>query len=255
MLVEGGTREIVLIGQDISSWGRGLDDERALADLAQEVARLENLEWLRLMYVQPDGISDRLLEVMAAEPTIVEYLDMPLQHVSPRILRAMNRSGSAESFLQKLREIRQSVPGIALRTTFIAGFPGETEEDVQELLAFIDEARFEYAGVFPYSPEEGTPAASLPGLPDVDERLARAQAVRDAADALSLSALAARVGTTVQTMVDGLDEEGTAVGRLRVQAPEVDGLVFLDKPLTPGTVCDVRIADSLGYDLEGTIVT
>lgn len=254
-LVDGGAREIVLIGQDISAWGRDLTDDRTLADIAASVAGVTGVDWLRLMYVQPDGISERLLEMIAATDAIVEYLDLPLQHASPSILRAMNRSGSAERFLELLARIRATVPGIALRTTFIAGFPGETDRDVEGLIEFIDEARFEYAGVFPYSPEDGTPAATLPGLPDATERLARAQAVRDAADTQSTAALAARVGTIAQVLVDGVDEEGVAVGRLRVQAPEVDGLVFLDRSLTPGTMCDVRITDSLGYDLEGSVVT
>ncbi len=154
----------MLIGQDISAWGRDLDDDRALADVATAIADIDELDWLRLMYVQPDGITDALLEAVASSDSIVEYLDMPLQHVTPRVLRAMNRSGSSETFLELLGRIRTTVPGIALRSTFIAGFPGETDEDVDELLAFLGEARLDYVGVFPYSPEEGTEAASMRGL-------------------------------------------------------------------------------------------
>jgi ribosomal protein S12 methylthiotransferase len=253
LLVEGGAREIVLIGQDITAWGRELGDGRALPDLVRDVAALEGVEWLRLMYVQPDGISDRLLEVMAESPNVVEYLDLPLQHSSASVLRAMHRSGSAEAFLSLLDRIRAAVPDIALRTTLIAGFPGETPDDHEQLVEFVHDAKFDYAGVFPYSPEEGTPAATLPGLPDAEERLARAQRVRDAADEVSLARLARHVGRTSQVMVDGVDEDGVAVGRLRVQAPEVDGLVFLDRNVEPGTICDARITSTLGYDLEGEV--
>ena len=254
-LVSGGAREIVLIGQDISAWGRDLDDGRTLADLAAALPGIEELDWLRLMYVQPDGITDALLAAIADSESIVEYLDMPLQHVTPRVLRAMNRSGSAERFLELLGRIRSAVPGIALRSTFIAGFPGETDEDVDELIAFLRQARLDYVGVFPYSPEEGTPAASMSGLPDAAERIARAQRVRDGADEVSAQLLDARVGTTAPVMIDGVDEEGVPVGRLRMQAPEVDGLVYLDRVLEPGRICDVRLMNSLGYDLEGEVVT
>jgi ribosomal protein S12 methylthiotransferase len=254
-LVAGGARELVMIGQDITAWGRDIEGGQRLSELVHALSAIDDLRWLRLMYVQPDGIGDDLLEAMAAHDTVVEYLDMPLQHVSKPLLRRMNRSGSVEEFSDLITRVRHALPGIAIRTTFIAGFPGEAESDLDELLTFIGSARLDYVGVFPYSPEEGTSAASLDSPIDPEERLVRAQRLRDAADAVSRELLESRLGSVESVMSDGVDEEGAPVGRLRVQAPEVDGLVYLDRHVEAGTICDTRLVDSLGYDLEGEVVT
>ena len=254
-LVDSGAREIVLIGQDTSSWGRDLEDESgSLPAVLRAVAGTEGLEWLRLMYVQPDGISDELLEVMASESKICAYLDMPLQHSAAPILRAMHRSGSAESFLELIGRIRGALPDVVLRTSLIAGFPGETDKDASALADFIVDAAFEYVGVFPYSPEEGTAAAELQDLPSEKERLARAQMLRDTADAVGVAAAAKLVGRKLEVLAEGLDEEGTPMGRWRGQAPEVDGIVLLDRELAPGSLVTAEIVDAYGYDLEGRIV-
>jgi len=259
LLVTEGAREIVLIGQDISSYGRDLisdatrgAESRSLADLVRAIASVDDLDWLRLMYVQPDGITHELLEVMASEPAVCHYLDMPLQHSSARVLKGMHRRGSAAEFLRLIEHIRSMLPDAVLRTSLIAGFPGETADDVRELVQFLKTARLDYVGVFSYSPEEGTSAALMPDLPPKRTRLARAQRVRDVADRIGFEKAAARVGNVVDVLVEGIDEEGTTVGRWRGQAPEIDGLVLLDGG-EPGEIVNACVVDSLGYDLEAEV--
>lgn len=252
-LVRGGARELVLIGQDISSWGRDLPGRPVLADLLRELAAVEGLAWLRLMYVQPDEITPELLEVIAQSPLICRYLDMPLQHASRDVLRAMGRRGSGGEFLRLIGVIRDLVPGVALRTTLITGFPGETREDARELVDFVREAGLDYVGVFAYSPEEGTAAAVMPAQVPKRTRVARAQRVRDAADEIGTARAAAHVGSVLEVLVEGL-EEGVTVGRHRGQAPEIDGIVMLDREIAPGTLVQARIIDAIGYDLVGEVI-
>jgi ribosomal protein S12 methylthiotransferase len=210
-LLAGGAREIVLIGQDISSYGRDLGaGAPALADVVRAVARVENLAWLRLMYVQPDGITQELLEVIASEPAVCHYLDMPLQHASASVLKRMRRRGSAAEFLRLIERIRATIPDIVLRTSLIAGFPGETRDDVRELEQFLEDARLDYVGVFSYSPEDGTPAASMPDLPTKRTRLRRAQRLRDVADRVGFEKAANRVGETLDVLVEGRRPRSTA---------------------------------------------
>jgi len=252
-LVALGAREVVLIGQDISAYGRDLDSSDTLADVVNAVAAVPGLPWVRLMYVQPDGVTDELLQAIAGNPNVCHYLDIPLQHAAKSVLRRMKRSGDAESFLTMLERIRSVVPDVVLRTTLIAGFPGETTADVNELLRFLDAAHFDYVGVFVYSPESGTTAAEMPDQVPLRTRRARAQRLRDRADEIGFERAAARVDATVEVLVEGVDpDDGVVVGRWRGQAPEIDGLVLLDGG-TPGEFVRVRIVDSLGYDLEGEV--
>ncbi len=249
-LVSLGAREIVLIGQDITAYGRDRDEGVVLADVVGAVASVPGVAWLRLMYVQPDGITDELLAVMARHDNVVRYLDIPLQHASRTVLRAMRRSGDSDSYLALLERIRRALPDVALRTTLIAGFPGETRRDVAELQRFVEAAQFDYVGVFAYSPEEGTEAAGLAGQVPLRTRRARAQRLRDRADVIGFDRAAARVGDTIEVLVEGVDEdEGFIVGRWRGQAPEIDGLVVLDRGDT-GQVTRAVVVDSVGYDLE-----
>lgn len=253
LLVSGGAKELVLVGQDVSSWGRDLPGSPVLADLVREVARVEGLRWLRLMYVQPDGITPELLETMASEPTVCRYLDMPLQHASRPVLRRMARSGDAAEFLRLIGVVRDLLPGVFLRTTLISGFPGETRRDAQRLADFLRDADLDYTGVFAYSPEEGTPAAAMDGPVPPRTRRARAQRLRDLAFQIGTEKAAGLVGRTLEVLVEGVDEEGVTIGRHRGQAPEVDGLVWLDRDLEPGTLVEVEIGDALGYDLVGEV--
>jgi len=253
-LVALGAREIVLIGQDITAYGRDLDGPEVLADVVRAVATVPGVDWLRLMYVQPDGVTDELLAAMAANPNVCHYLDIPLQHASRPVLRAMQRSGDAASFLELISRVRTAMPDVVLRTTLIAGFPGETTADVREAQRFLAEARFDYVGVFVYSPEEGTAAAEMIAQVPLRTRRARAQRLRDLADEIGFEQAAGRVGTTVDVLVEGVDpDEGVVVGRWRGQAPEIDGLVLLDAG-EPGQILSARIVDSLGYDLEGEVI-
>lgn len=253
-LIDSGAQELVLIGQDTSAWGRDLPGPEVLADVITDLAGLEGLSWLRVMYVQPDGVTDELLAAMGAQSNVCRYLDIPLQHASADVLKAMHRSGSSTQFLGMLERIRAHMPDAVVRTTLIAGFPGETSADVKELTRFIQDAGFDYVGVFPYSPEDGTVAATLPGLPAKRTRIARAQRLRDVADRVGVEAAAARVGSVVEVLSEGLDEEGVPVGRWRGQAPEVDGIVLLDREVEPGSIVSVRVVDTLGYDLEAEVL-
>ena len=255
-LVDGGAQELVLIGQDISAYGRDLgEDAPNLSDVVRAVARVEGLAWLRLMYVQPDGITPELLETMASEPTVCHYLDMPLQHSSAAVLHRMARLGSGEEYLRLIDIIRGFMPDVCLRTTLIAGFPGETRQDVKRLEDFIRKARLDYVGVFLYSPEEGTAAATMPDQVPLRTRRARAQRLRDVADAVGFEKAAAYVDSIVEVLVDIADdpEEGP-IARHRGQAPEVDGAVLLDRALPEGSIARVLVVDALGYDLVGEVV-
>jgi len=253
-LVSLGAREIVLIGQDITAYGRDLDSDETLAHVVRAVCAVSGVDWVRLMYVQPDGVTDDLLMAMAENANVCRYLDIPLQHASRPVLRAMNRSGDSDAFLRLLEHVRAILPDVVLRTTLIAGFPGETAGDIRELKRFLSDALFDYVGVFVYSPEDGTPAAALPAQVPLRTRRARAQGLRDLADAIGFDRAAGRVGQTVEVLVEGVDpDDGVVVGRWRGQAPEIDGLVLLDGG-TPGTIVSARIVDSLGYDLEGESV-
>jgi ribosomal protein S12 methylthiotransferase len=253
-LVALGAREIVLIGQDITAYGHDLDSDVVLADVVNAVAAVPGVDWLRLMYVQPDGVTDELLAAIAENPNVCRYLDIPLQHASKPVLRAMKRSGDSAAFLDLIARVRAVLPEVVLRTTVIAGFPGETRDDVRELHAFLHAARFDYVGVFTYSPEDGTTAAELPHQIPVRTRRARTQRLRDIADEIGFEKAAEKVGLIVEVLVAGVDEdEGVVVGRWRGQAPEIDGLVLLDGG-TAGQIVSATLVDSLGFDLEGEVV-
>lgn len=253
LLVSNGAREIVLIGQDISSWGRDLPGPQTLSDVVRAVSGTPGLAWLRLMYVQPDGVTEDLLDTMASLSCVCHYLDMPLQHASSSVLRAMDRRGSIEEHLALISRIRSTLPDITLRTSVIAGFPGETPHDVETLARFIEEARLDYVGVFPFSPEEGTKAATLPEQMSRAERLARAQLLRDTADEVGFARAEELVGTVQEVLSEGADEDGYPVGRTRGQAPEVDGVVTLDTPVAVGELVTCAITGATGYDVAGEV--
>jgi len=254
-LVALGARELVLVGQDTTAYGRDLASGDVLADVVRAVAAVPGADWIRLMYVQPDGVTDKLLSAIAENPNVVRYLDIPLQHAAKPVLRAMRRSGDAASFVALIERIRATLPDVVLRTTLIAGFPGETSEDVKETQRFLEAARFDFAGVFVYSPEDGTAAAVMPGQIPLRTRRARAQRLRDTADAIGFQRAAERVDGIVDVLIEGMDEdEGVIIGRWRGQAPEIDGVVVLDGG-TPGQIVSVRVVDSLGYDLEGEVIS
>lgn len=248
--VAAGAREIVLIAQDTGRWGADLPGGRDLAWLVDTLAGAFPATWFRVMYLQPEGVTDRLLRVMAERENVCSYLDIPLQHVSAPVLRAMNRAGDAGKFHGLIERIRAAVPGITLRTTLIAGFPGETEEEFEALCDFVAEEPFDYVGVFPYSREEGTAAYDLDGQLDEDEKMERAQALRDVADTCCTPRVAARIGRTMAVLVEGVEEDGQRFGRAQCQAPEVDGVTYVDRG-EPGDIVEVTVADTLLYEMEG----
>jgi ribosomal protein S12 methylthiotransferase len=251
LLIAGGARELVLVGQDIASWGRDLTPAADLASIVRDIAELPGDFRVRLMYLQPDGVTDGLLATIAAHPRVCHYLDLPLQHASRDVLRAMGRTGDRASHLALVTRIRSALPDVVLRTTVMAGFPGETEDHSAELESFLEEASFDYAGVFAYSPEEGTRAATAEGQVRRSVRVHRAQRLRDAADRIGFARAASRVGSIAQVLVEGPDETGETVGRTCGQAPDVDGLTIIEGDAAPGTFIDVRITDAVGYDLVG----
>lgn len=251
--VARGVREIDLIAQDTGRWGADFDKPSSLARLLASLAEEFPSTWLRVMYLQPEGVTDELLEVMASHDNICSYLDIPLQHVDAGLLRAMNRCGSRADFLELAARVREAVPDVTLRTTLIAGFPGETDEQFEDLCDFVSEGLFDYVGVFAYSREEGTRAFDLPGQLDEDEKAQRAQTLRDVADASCSARIAARVGAACHVVVEGREEDGQLFGRAMCQAPEVDGVTYLDLEgaACVGDVVDVRIVDTLLYEMEG----
>jgi ribosomal protein S12 methylthiotransferase len=244
--------EIILIGQDTGIWAHDLDtcpspSPHNLAQLLDTLAVCFPHTWFRVMYLQPQGVTGELLATMAAHPNICRYLDIPLQHASARILRAMNRAGSGQDYLARIRTIREALPGVTLRTSLIAGFPGETREDARELEHFVDDAQLDYAGVFVYSREDGTPAGECANQVPLRTRRARAQRLRDRADVAGFARAAAQVGSEAEVLVCGVDDEGPW-GRTKGQAPEVDGVTHLDTGV-PGSVVRARIVQASCYEL------
>ncbi|HEX8096385.1 MAG TPA: 30S ribosomal protein S12 methylthiotransferase RimO [Pyrinomonadaceae bacterium] len=260
-LIESGVKELVLVAQDSSRYGEDLGEPDALAQLLRELARLEGAEWVRVMYTYPTHISDAFLDVLAEEPKAVKYLDMPLQHASAHVLKLMRRGGTRASLERLIGRVRRRVPGIAVRTTFITGFPGEREEDFEELLGFVRSVEFDRVGVFTYSDEEGTPAYDLPDK--VDARTAakrRAHLMKEQAR-ISRKRNKARVGSTVRVLFEGTSAESDLLwqGRMETQAPDIDGCVLINdapedfKP-DAGRFVNVLITEAHDYDLIGRIV-
>lgn len=251
--VEAGVREITLIAQDTGRWGEDFDEPSNTAALLATLADEFPQTWFRLMYIEPQGVSDELLDVIASKPNVCKYLDMPLQHASKPVLRAMNRRGDENSHRELVARIRERVPGITLRTTLIAGFPGETDVDFDVLQNFLEEVEFDYVGVFPYSQEEGTRAAEMDGQIDEAIKIERAQSLRDISDAIGEARVSARIGQEMDVLVLGCEEDGQLYGRAMCQAPEVDGVVYLEEGEV-GDIVRVRITDTLVYEMEGDVV-
>lgn len=257
-LVAGGVKELNLIAQDITAYGRDLAAGAALAGLVRELAKLDGLQWIRLLYAYPDGIDDGLIQVIREEPKVCKYLDIPLQHISDPILGRMNRRSSEAEIRTLITRLREEIPGIALRTSLIVGFPGETEEDFKKLLHFVEEVQFDRLGVFCYSREEGTPAASMPD--QVSERLKRERhrKLMRAQARVSFKRNRRLIDTVEQVIVEGYSEETDLLikGRSSRQAPDIDGQVYITAGNADvGDVVNIRITDSSDYDLIGEIVS
>jgi ribosomal protein S12 methylthiotransferase len=256
-LVAGGVKEINLIAQDITAYGKDLADGESLEALIDELARLEGLRWIRLLYAYPDGIRDSLMRILRDEEKVCKYLDIPLQHISDPMLKRMNRRSSEAETRQLITRLRREIPGIALRTSLIVGFPGETEEDFRKLLHFVEETQFDHLGVFCYSREEGTPAAVMPG--QVSERIKRERykKLMRAQARLSFKRNRRLIDTLDQVIIEGYSEETDLLlkGRSSRQAPDIDGQVYITAGTANiGDIVTLRITDSSDYDLIGEIV-
>lgn len=247
--VDAHAREIVLIAQDTGRWGEDFAQAQDLSQLVGFLAEKYPSTWFRIMYVQPEGVSDALLDVIAQHENVASYLDIPFQHANKDILKAMNRKGSGSEYLSLIKHIRNRVPGVTLRTTLIAGFPGESEDDFDELCSFVEDAELDYVGVFAYSREEGTRAAKLPDQLDEEEKQYRARRLRDIADAISAGRISQRIGKEMDVLVEGREEDGQLFGRALCQAPDVDGVVYLSSGEV-GSIVHVTIADTLMYEME-----
>jgi len=254
-LAAEGAVELSLIAQDLTAYGRDLPGDASLARLLRALAvRVPDVRWLRLLYAYPASVTDELLEVMADEPAVCPYLDMPLQHISDRMLRTMRRERSGAAIRRLIARIRRAVPEIALRTSFIVGFPGETDADVRELCDFLEEADFDHVGVFRYSQEENTPAAAFPEQLSEAVKTERWERVMTAQARIASRRAAAHRGRTVEVLVEGRDARGRLIGRTRGQAPEIDGRTYLHGRAAAGDLVQARIVGTETYDLVGDIV-
>ena len=252
-LAADGTKELVLIGQDTTAYGRDFAGGAwTLGRLLGELRRRVRLPWIRLMYTHPASFGNDVIEQLAAGPPLVPYVDLPLQHASDAILASMGRRAGRAKIENLIERLRRAVPGIALRTSFIVGYPGETEEQFDELLAFAEKVRFDHVGVFVYSPEEGTRAAGLPGQVPAEVGRRRWERLMQQAEAMACEAARQRIGQSLEVLVDGPDETGRRVARHAGQAPDVDSVVLLKTGTAEaGRFARVRIVGSEGYDLVG----
>ena len=250
-LVASGTREVVLIAQDTGRWGQDFEEPSTLASLIAHLADRFPQTWFRVMYVQPEGVTDELVEVVATHDNVCSYFDIPFQHSDAQVLKAMNRRGSGEEFLRLIDGIRERIPDVTLRTTLIAGFPGETDEQFEGLCDFVEEAELDYIGVFAYSREEGTRAWELDNQVDDEEKLERAQRLRDLADDVCAPRIAQRIGREMDVLICGIEEDGQLFGRAQCQAPDVDGVTYVQSGMI-GDVRRVVIDDVLLYEMEGS---
>jgi ribosomal protein S12 methylthiotransferase len=250
-----GVREIVLIAQDTTDYGHDLGLRGGLAELLERItARVPDLEWIRLLYAYPGAVTDRLIEVMASQPQVLPYLDMPLQHAHPAVLRRMRRPSNVEWVRSTLTRMRAAMPDLALRTTFIVGYPGETDDEFEALLAFVEEIRFDRVGVFTFSFEPGTTSEPLGDPVPQEVKEDRRQRLMALQQRISLERNQAFIGRTLPVLVEG-HGDGLTMGRSYRDAPEIDGLVIVEGEIPAGELVPVRITGALPYDLSGVVET
>ena len=257
-LVKNGVRELNIIAQDTTRYGEDLYGRLMLPELLKKLCKIEGLQWIRLLYCYPDRLTDELLDVIREEDKILKYIDLPLQHASGRILKAMNRRGDYDSLLSLVRHIREKIPGVILRTTLIAGFPGESEEDFETLSRFVEDAKFERLGCFAYSQEEDTPAALLPDQVDADVKEHRAELIGEQSAVIMNSWCESVIDREIDVLVDGFDRYAECwMGRSAYDAPEVDPCVFFtvsDRKPRIGEIVRVKVTDHLDCDLVGEML-
>ncbi len=250
-LAEGGVGEVVLVAQDLAAYGRDIDAPGGIVDLLRFVSDVDGLRRLRLFYLYPKEIRPTLIAEMAENPVVAPYFDLSLQHATERLLRKMKRPGSGQRHLDLIESIRLASPDAALRSSFIVGFPGETEDDVDELAQFLTAARLDWAGFFPYSAEEGTPSAGYPDQVPATATQERLRMLQELQDDITALANARQTGRRLEVLVDQV-EDGSAVGRSYREAPEIDGVIVLDGG-TPGAWVTAEITGAYGNDLVGVV--
>ena len=256
-LAELGVKELCLIAQDTTRYGLDLYGEYRLADLVRAICKETDIPWIRLLYCYPDKITDDLIAELRDNPRLLKYMDIPIQHISDRVLGAMNRHGDSQTIRDAIARLRAAVPDITLRTTVIVGFPGETEEEFSELCAFVKEARFDRFGAFTYSPEEDTPAALLPDQIDEQEKQDRYDTVMATQLPIAEEKNAKKIGKTITVLCEGFDPVAEAhYGRSEADAPDVDGKVYFTstRRLPEGEFYKVKIDEVLDYDLVGHVI-
>lgn len=256
-LAEKGVKELILVAQETTVYGKDLYGRKKLPELLRRLCRVPGIVWIRLLYCYPEEITSELIETMKSEPKICHYLDMPIQHASDRILKSMGRRTSKRQLIEIIGQLRTAMPDIALRTTLITGFPGETAEEHEEVMEFADRMEFDRLGVFPYSPEEDTPAAELPGQIDEAVKTERRNAIMELQQDISMDNSEKLIGREMLVMIEGrVSDENAYIGRTYMDAPDVDGNIFVhtEEELMTGDFIRVQVTGALEYDLIGEIV-
>ncbi|HHY81056.1 MAG TPA: 30S ribosomal protein S12 methylthiotransferase RimO [Clostridiales bacterium] len=255
MLAEQGIRELILVAQDVSRYGEDSGGKYNLVMLLKELCKIEELNWIRLMYCYPDRITKELIDLIAKEEKICSYLDIPIQHINQRILTRMNRISNSMQIRTMLAALKEQIPDIILRTSLIVGFPGESESEFQELMDFVSEGHFQHIGVFPYSREEGTKAADFPDQTDESVKMERRDKLMAVQKRVSKRLRRARVGQICDVLIEGMESQNVYYGRSYGEAPEVDGLVYIysQSPLKVGDFVKSKIIKAYDYDLLGEV--
>ena len=256
-LAEGGVKELILVAQETTLYGKDIYGHKALPELLRKLCAIEGIKWIRLLYAYPEEITDEIIDVIAEEPKICKYLDLPIQHCSDDVLRRMGRRTSKKSIEELIEKLRTRIPGMCLRTSLISGFPGETQEQFEELYRFVNETEFDRLGVFTYSREEGTPAAEMPDQVDEEIAASRRDEIMELQQAVSFDLNDSHVGEELEVLIEGyLPDEHVYVGRTYRDAPGVDGLFFVnfEGELMTGDIVKARVTEALGYDLSGVMI-
>lgn len=252
-----GVKELNVIAQDVTRYGKDLYGSYRLHELLRRITEETSIPWLRILYCYPDKITDELIAELRDNDRVLKYIDLPLQHIADPVLKRMNRHGDSKMIRDVLAKLRREVPGIVIRTTFIVGFPGETEEDFEELCRFVEEQRFEHMGVFTYSPEEGTPAATMDGQIDEQTKQDRMDILMKLQMQINAEQNEEKIGKTIRVLTEDYDPVSEAhFGRSAADAPDIDGKVYFksDRRVAPGTMIDVKIREAVDYDLFGRAV-
>lgn len=256
LLAEQGVKELILVAQETTVYGVDLYGKKMLPELLKELAKIDGIQWIRIQYCYPEEITKELVETIKTEEKVCHYLDIPIQHASDAVLKRMGRRTNQAELRERIAYLRSEIPDIVLRTTLISGFPGETNEDHEELMQFVDEIEFDRLGVFAYSAEEDTPAAEYPNQVEQERKEERRDAIMELQQEIAFEKAESRIGQILEVMIEGkVADENAFVGRTYMDAPNVDGLIFVnaDVPLMSGDFCRVKVTGALEYDLIGEL--